>query len=77
MYLIQCSRLSNNDLTCSLPQYQNLFCDDVQKIAKIGRLLLKSKHKNFKKIIHNKPDAPAVSTAASAVSNNCNGCIGN
>ena len=75
-HLLQCNRLADNDLTSSLPEYQDLFCDDLQKIAKIGRLL-KSKHENFKKIINNKPGAPAVSAAASAVSNNCSGCIGN
>ena len=76
-HLLQCNRLSDNDLTSSLPEYPDLFCDDVQKIANIGRLL-KTKHEKFKKIINNKPDAPAVSAAASTVivNNNCNSCIG-
>merc|ERR1712079_188179 len=72
-HLLQCNRLSDNDLTSSLPQYQDLFCDDVQKIANMGRLL-KTKHEKFKKIINNNPDAPAVSAAASTVivNDNCN-----
>ena len=74
--LLLCDQLSDNELTSSLPEYNDIFGDNPQEIAKIGRQL-KSKHDKLKKKNNNKTDAPVESAAASAVSNNCNGCIGN
>ena len=43
--------------------YNDIFGDNPQEIAKIGRQL-KTKHDKLKKIVNNKPDAPAASAAA-------------
>ena len=75
-HLLLCDQLSEKELTSSLPDYNNIFCDNPQEIARIGRQL-KTKFDKLKKIINKKPDAPVESAAASAVSDNCNGCIGN
>ena len=72
---IECDKLSSHEMTTSLPVYEDIFSDDPLKVAKIGRLLM-TKHDKLKKIINNKPDAPAVSAAASTVNTNCNSCVG-
>ena len=46
--------------------YNDIFGDNPQEIAKIGRQL-KTKHEKLKKIVNNKPDAPAASAAASTI----------
>ena len=78
--MLLCDQLSNNEISSILPDYNDIFGDNdnPQEIAKIGRQL-KNKHDKLKKIVNNKPDAPAASAAASTVISNddCNGCIGN
>merc|ERR1712079_469539 len=56
-HLILCDKLCSNEMTTSLPVYEDLFSDDPHKVAKLGRLLM-TKHDKLKKIINNKPDAP-------------------
>ena len=58
--------------------YNDIFGDNPQEIAKIGRQL-KTKHDKLKKIVNKKPDAPAAIAAASTIisDDNCNGCIRN
>ena len=46
--------------------YNDIFGDNPQEIAKIGRQL-KTKHDKLKKIVWKKPDAPAASVAASTI----------
>ena len=77
-HLLLCDKLSDNEVTNSLPEYKDIFCNDPQKVAKIGRQL-KNKYEKLKKVINNKPDAPVESAAASTVilSSNCNSCFGN
>ena len=77
-HLLLCDQLSDNEVADSLPDYENIFSDDPQKVAKIGRQL-KTKYGKLKKVINNKPDAPVESAAASTVilSNDCNSCFGN
>ena len=71
-HLIQCEKLTENEVTETLPQYADIFGDSVEKIAKIGRLL-KEKHEKLKQLIkQNQANAPSMSAAvSSAVSDNC------
>merc|ERR1712155_340662 len=50
-HLIQCEKLTENEVTETLPQYADIFGDSVEKIAKIGRLL-KEKHEKLKQLIN-------------------------
>ena len=79
-HLLLCDKLSGNELTNSLPEYEDIFSDDPHKVAKIGRQL-KTKFDKLKKIFYSKPDAPVEvsveSAAASTVIYDCNGCNGN
>ena len=77
-HLLLCDQLADNEISSTLPDYNDIFSDNPQEIAKIGRQL-KTKHDKLKKIVNNKPDAPAASAAASTVisNDNCNGCLGN
>ena len=78
-HLIQCEKLSDNEITKKLPQYTDIFSDSVEKIAKLGRLL-KQKHEKLKLVIkQDQANAPSMSAAvSSAISNNCDtyDCIG-
>ena len=76
-HLIQCEKLSENEMTENLPNYDDIFSDNVYQLAKIGRLL-KTKHEKLKQVIkQNQANAPSLSAAVSTVSNNCNNdCIG-
>ena len=78
-HLLQCEKLDDNELTENLPQYVDIFSDNVMKLAKIGRVI-KAKHEKFKKLLtQNEANAPLLSAAvSSAVSNNCDtyDCIG-
>ena len=78
-HLIQCEKLSENEITKKLPQYTDIFSDSVEKIAKLGRLL-KEKHEKLKLVIkQDQANAPSMSAAvSSAISNNCDtyDCIG-
>ena len=78
-HLIQCEKLSENEITEKLPQYNDIFSDSVEKIAKLGRLL-KEKHEKLKLVIEqDQANAPSMSAAvSSAISNNCDtyDCIG-
>merc|ERR1719418_367579 len=65
-HLLLCDQLADNEITSILPDYNDIFGDNPQEIAKIGRQL-KTKHEKLKKIVNNKPDAPAASAAASTV----------
>ena len=66
-------------MTENLPHYADIFGDNVEKLAKIGRMI-KAKHENFKKVLtQNEANAPSLSAAVSStVSNNCDtyDCIG-
>ena len=77
--MLQCEKLSENELTENLPQYADIFGDNVEKLAKIGRII-KAKHETFKKVLtQNEANAPSLSAAvSSSVSNNCDtyDCIG-
>ena len=68
----------DNEITSGLPDYNDIFGDNPQEIAKIGRQL-KTKHDKLKKIVNDTPDDPAASAAASTVisDDNCNSCFGN
>ena len=78
-HLIQCEKLSGNDVTENLPNYDDIFSDNVNQLAKIGRLL-KTKHEKLKQAIkHNQANAPSLSAAVSSTVNNyncINDCIG-
>ena len=77
LHLIQCEKLSENEMIVNLPNYDDIFSDNVYQLAKIGRLI-KSKHEKLKQVIkQNQANAPSLSAAVSTVSNNCNNdCIG-
>ena len=77
-HLIQCEMLSENEVTENLPKYDDIFSEDVNQLAKIGRLL-KAKHEKLKQFIkQNQANAPSMSAAVSStVRDNCNNdCIG-
>ena len=70
--------LSENEVTENLPKYDDIFSEDVNQLARIGRLL-KAKHEKLKQVLkQNQANAPSLSAAASnTVINNCNtDCIG-
>ena len=77
-HLIHCENLSENEVTENLPNYDDIFSNNVYQLAKIGRLI-KAKHEKLKQVIKlNQANAPSMSAAVSStVSNNCNNdCIG-
>ena len=67
IHLMQCEKLSSSEISNDLPQYDDIFCDNTPKVAKIGRIL-RTKLKSFKKII-NQPDAPSTVSIISNVNN--------
>ena len=67
VHLIKCEKLSVNELTRCIPEYNDLFSENVDKVAQIGRLL-KEKFEMLKKIIkQNQAKAPSLSAAACTV----------
>ena len=48
-HLLQCDQLSDKELADSLPEYNNIFSDNPQQVAKIGRQL-KTKFDKLKKL---------------------------
>ena len=67
IHLMQCEKLSSSEITNDLPQYDDIFCDNTPKVAKIGRIL-RTKFNSLKKII-NQPDAPSTVSIISNVNN--------